>query len=152
MKLYLTKTQIGLVTADEIAAEALDKYRNGTVLLCEIVQPRNYKFHKKFFALLNLGFQYWKPAEVDSKFGAPEKNFDTFREQVVIMAGFYHMVVTLRGEARAKADSISFANMSEDKFQDLYNKVLNVLLKIIFIGYTDEQVIKMAEEQILSFS
>jgi hypothetical protein len=152
MKLYLKKTQIGLVAPDEIGAESLEKYRNGTLLLCEIAAPRNPKFHDKFFALLRLGFSYWKPGEVDAKHGVPEKNFEQFRKDVIILAGFYESVIRLDGSVRIEPKSISFAKMSEDDFRDVYNKVLNVLLQKIFIGYTDEQVIRMAEEQILSFS
>lgn len=152
MELYLKKTQIGLVHSDEISAEALEKYRNGSLLLCKIVQPRNQKFHAKFFALLSVGFRYWEPGEIDSKYGQPEKNFEQFRKDVTILAGFYTVDTRLDGSVRVNAKSISFAKMSEDEFAELYNKVINVLLKRIFTQFTKEEVIRMAEEEILSFA
>lgn len=37
------------------------KFKLGSVLVAEFRQVRNPAFHRKFFALLNLGFEYWKP-------------------------------------------------------------------------------------------
>lgn len=34
----------------------------GAVLVAEFTKVRNPAFHRKFFALLNLGFEYWEPA------------------------------------------------------------------------------------------
>lgn len=34
----------------------------GAVLVAEFTKARNPAFHRKFFALLNLGFEYWEPA------------------------------------------------------------------------------------------
>lgn len=33
----------------------------GAVLYADFKQARNPAFHRKFFALLNLGFDYWQP-------------------------------------------------------------------------------------------
>lgn len=38
-----------------------DKCKPGTVLVADFRKPRNSAFHRKFFALLNLGFEYWEP-------------------------------------------------------------------------------------------
>jgi len=37
------------------------KCKLGAVLEAEFRQLRNPAFHRKFFALLNLGFEYWEP-------------------------------------------------------------------------------------------
>ncbi|MGL9720114.1 DUF1367 family protein [Symbiopectobacterium sp.] len=37
------------------------KVRLGAVLVAEFKQVRNPAFHRKFFSLLNLGFEYWEP-------------------------------------------------------------------------------------------
>jgi hypothetical protein len=152
MKIYLKKTQIGLVHNDEIAAESLGKYRNGKLLLCDLIAPRNPDFHNKFMALLRVGFHYWEPGEVDCKYGVPTKSFDQFRGDVTILAGYFHVHTRLDGTSRVTPKSIAFGSMSEDEFQQLYSNVINVLLQKIFIGYSDADVIRMAEEQILSFA
>ncbi|WP_312990895.1 DUF1367 family protein [Atlantibacter hermannii] len=38
------------------------KCKPGAVLVADFKQVRNPAFHRKFFALLNLGFDYWEPA------------------------------------------------------------------------------------------
>lgn len=38
------------------------KFRLGAVLYADFKQARNAAFHRKFFALLNLGFDYWQPS------------------------------------------------------------------------------------------
>ncbi|WP_165431076.1 DUF1367 family protein [Atlantibacter hermannii] len=38
------------------------KCKLGAVLAADFKQVRNPAFHRKFFALLNLGFDYWEPA------------------------------------------------------------------------------------------
>ena len=93
-------------------------------------------------ALLNLGFSYWVPGDVSSKYGVPEKNFDRFRYDVTILAGYYHNVIRLDGSVRVEPDSISFANMDEDTFSKLYQNILTVLLKHI------PMMDKMGEEEI----
>lgn len=50
-----------LTTATTEASEFLQSVKTGVWLNCDIRQARNYLFHKRFFALLNLGFQYWTP-------------------------------------------------------------------------------------------
>jgi hypothetical protein len=37
------------------------KTRLGDVLVAEFRRVRNPAFHRRFFALLNLGFEYWEP-------------------------------------------------------------------------------------------
>ncbi|MEI8609968.1 DUF1367 family protein [Enterovibrio sp. Hal110] len=62
MQLALIKTQGGaLVPLTEADKALLDKKRIGTVLEAHFKVTRNPKFHRKYFALLNLGFDYWSP-------------------------------------------------------------------------------------------
>lgn len=37
------------------------KCKLGAVLVADFKQVRNPAFHRRFFALLNLGFEYWEP-------------------------------------------------------------------------------------------
>lgn len=152
MEITLVRTVNGLMPMDEGGVEALKKYKPGAVIRCKLTQMRNPKFHAKFFALLNLGFTYWKPGEINTKYGVPRKNFDRYRKDVTIQAGFYEMLFRMDGSCRPEAHSISFANMEEDEFARLYSAVLDVLLDRIFTNYTDDEVIRMAEQQLLEFS
>jgi hypothetical protein len=103
---------------------------------------RNYKFHKKLFALLNLAFEYWEPGEIDCKWGAPEKNFDRFRKELTKMAGYYHVEHSLldKKSFRIVADSISFAKMDNETFEKLYNRILDVIMKKILPNMSREEI------------
>ncbi|EPF6502164.1 TPA: DUF1367 family protein [Klebsiella pneumoniae] len=51
-----------LIPASPDAREFVKKIRLGAVLYSDFKQARNPAFHRKFFALLNLGFDYWQPS------------------------------------------------------------------------------------------
>ena len=51
-----------LISATPESREILQsKIKLGAVLVAEFKQVRNPAFHRRFFALLNLGFEYWEP-------------------------------------------------------------------------------------------
>lgn len=52
-----------LIPASPETSDILQKkFKLGSLLVAEFRQVRNPAFHRKFFALLNLGFDYWEPA------------------------------------------------------------------------------------------
>lgn len=140
------------VPSDPQTQELADKVRVGRVIHGKFSQMRNPRFHRKFFALLNFAFDLWEPGEIDSKYGQPEKNFERFREDVTILAGFYHVSIRLDGSTRIEADSISFANMDQERFESVYNGVLNVLLKRIpSMMVMDADEVNNVVDQIIGF-
>jgi len=148
--LLLTKTMAGLAPADQTTADYLSKVKLGSILHGSFVKARNPAFMRKYFALLNTTYEMWEPGEVTSKHGAPEKNFDRFREDLTIMAGYYKVVVRVDGSTRIEAKSISFAKMSEDEFEALYQNTITVILKHILTKYTREDVDDMVQ-RVLNF-
>jgi len=56
------KTSTGLVPVSEADKEIYDKWKLGRVICGKFTQSRNYKYHKKFFGLLNLAFNYYEPS------------------------------------------------------------------------------------------
>ena len=62
-QLQLIKQSSGiLIPATPETSELLQsKIKLGAVLVAEFKQVRNAAFHRRFFALLNLGFEYWEP-------------------------------------------------------------------------------------------
>lgn len=130
--------------------EICAKHSQGEVIRADFKKMRNPKFHRKFFALLNIGFDAWEPGELTNEHGPVEKNFEQFREDVTILAGYYEQHVRLDGSMRTVAKSISFANMDEIEFGKLYNSVVNVLLKRVLKNYQREDVDRVID-QILGF-
>jgi len=152
MDITVIKTASGaLIPADEQSSQAIGKLRAGAGLRLSMVKQRNVEFHRKFFALLNLGFDAWEPAQKEYRGKAVEKNFDQFRNDVTILAGYYDMTYTLKGDVRLTAKSISFAKMSQDEFEALYNAVINVILSRILTRYTKDDLDNVIN-QVLSFS
>lgn len=58
-----------------------------------------------------------------------ERDFDSFRSHITVAAGFSELVATPAGPKKV-AKSISFANMEQVAFDDLYRAVLNVCWEI----------------------
>ena len=117
-----------LVPADQKSCDFVNKLINNDVITSNFVKPRNYLFHKKWFALVKFAFDHWQPANLENSKWAdviPEKNFDRFREDITILCG----------AIRIEAKSISFAKMNEEQFQKLFESTKMVILKHILKNY-----------------
>lgn len=152
MKISLLRTIAGLVPADPEAEESYKKLKMGGIVMADIRQIRNPKFLRKYFALLSIGFDNWRPKPINIKYGVPQKSFDRFREDVTILAGYYHVVVRLNNEVRIEADSISFAKMTEETFEKLYNQTINVLLTHVYASNVTRQELDTMVNSYLSFT
>ena len=96
--------------------DVLAKLKKNTPLKFEVVQERNYEFHKKVMALFNMAFENQERFE----------HFNTYRRYLTIKAGYYIEVRTEKG-IYVEAESISFANMDQNTFEDLFSKLLTVV-------------------------
>lgn len=150
MEIMLIKTPTGLVPMGESSQEKCRKLKLGQLYRVELVRPRNPRFHRKFMALVGVGFDAWEPPQREFN-GLPlQKNFERFRKDLVIATGRYDAYVNLRGEARLDAQSIAFGNMQEDEFEALYSDVINVLLQRVLQHYR-RQDLERVVENILRF-
>ena len=134
MEVYLKRTQSGLVALYDSDNESLRKLRIGDEVKGVLIKPRNYNFHKKFFALLNMAF------ENQDKYNS----FDVFRAIMIMKSGFYIEVQTDKGLVFLPK-SISFAKMDEVEFQDLYSRMVDQVIKLL------ECTEKDIEENIVNF-
>lgn len=147
MKIVLTKAPGGvLVPIDQQAVEYLAKLKLGAGVTVEIKQHRNPGFHRKFFALLNLAFEAWEPAGTEYKGERVQKNFEQFRNDLTVLAGHYETAITLKGETRLTAKSISFANMAQVEFDKLYSSVIDVVLARVLTNYTRDDLDQVIEK------
>lgn len=150
MEIYLKKINHSLVPADDEAANFVFNLSDGETYKADVVKPRNLKFHRKFFALLNYAFDHFD-IDVEYKGQKIEKNFDRFREDIQILAGYGEPTYTINGDVRFKSKSISFGSMPESEFEDLYSAVINVILRKILTGYTRADLDSVVEN-VLRFS
>ena len=113
----------------------LDRIRNGDVITIEFTHKRNGGFFAKWHVLVNYAFDIWEPEE-----GAPEKNYERFRKEITMLAGYYREVPSIRGGVRYEADSISWAKMDPDTFALMYTATCDVLIKWVLREYTREDI------------
>ena len=158
MEIYLRKTaQNTMIPCDQDGHDYIKKLPVGQDVRVKITRARNIKFHRQYFALLNHAFDIFEPEDVEipqhlSVRGiVPEKNFDRFRKDIAILAGFYHATIRVDGEVRIEADSISFGKMDNDAFADLYSKTIDVILKHVLKNYTRED-LDLVVDEILGFA
>ena len=104
------------------------KLKIGEDYECDVRQPRNVQFLKKFMALVRLGCDN-SPRDMP---------FKAYRAYVTMKAGFVDVYDTEIGRM-ALPQSISFANMDETKFEKVYKAVLDVIMKDIDV---DEEFIR----------
>lgn len=124
-----------LVAFDDYDVERLNKFKTGEVYEVEIKLKRNAKFHKKVFAFLNFCFAHWKG---DNEFQDEAKQFDVFRANLTVLAGFYDSFYNIKGEVRVEAKSLSYGSMSQEEFEQFYNAAINAAMKHVFNGSTDQ--------------
>lgn len=127
----------------------------GEMFNVETLFPRNPIFHRKMFALLTVGFDNWEPDRKRFSYhNRPiEKNFERFREQVLIMAGHYDQVFSLRGDKmELVARSISYAAMDDAEFETLYSAVIDVLLREVCTRYAGREELEDVADKVLGFA
>lgn len=196
-ELQLIKHHTGiLIPATPETSEILQsKIKLGDVLVAEFKRVRNPAFHRRFFALLNLGFEYWEPtggaissnerklvtgyAKYLAAYGGNEgalldaaeqyleqvanrrvtngislcKSFDAYRSWVTIEAGHFDAIELPDGTLRKHPRSISFSNMDEVEFQQLYKAALDVLWRwILSKAFKNHRDAENAAAQLMSFA
>ena len=140
-----------LVPADQQSAELIAKLKAGVGIRATFKKENNLAFHRKLFALINIGYDAWEPGDVEHKGQKIQKNFDQFRDDITILSGFYTTSVRLDGSIRFTAKSWSFASMSQDERETLYSNIINVILSRILTHYTRDDLDNQVN-QILAFA
>lgn len=130
-ELYFRKMAGGTLIPDtEQDAEKMAAVKNGSLVIAKIKQPRNARFHRLFFAMLNFIYGYWEPPDKIGEVAA-EKNFDRFRKDMLILAGYRTTVVNIKGEVRYEAKSIAFGSLDEIRFHEVYKAVFAVGWRLV---------------------
>lgn len=120
MEVYLIKKNDNtLAPAYNSDYDKIKKLKAGEEFKCEVRQPRNLKFHRKFFALLNM--------VLDNQ--EIYNDLDKLRNDLLVEAGFTETWVDIHSEIQTRGKSISFGSMSEDEFGSVYNRVIDVIVK-----------------------
>jgi len=158
MELIFTKSVHGLLPDSPEAEKWLSKKKLAATIVVEPHEMRNGAYFRKWWSLVKLGYDYWSDSVETLEYNGERvlPDFDRFRKDVTISAGFYQPVVNLKGELRIEPESLKWSNMTEERFDKLYNATITVLLQRVFNGkvcptWTEDELRRIAE-QILEYA
>jgi len=136
MKIQVVKTSNGIIKpAYGSDHEYFKKMPTNEVFEIEYKKQRNIKFHRKFFALIKLAYENQSDYRL----------MEDLRRDLLITSGNYNEVVNkITGEVFKVADSISFSNMDDVKFNEVYESVKEVIAK--WLGITNENINEEIEQ------
>lgn len=112
---------------DPAAEQLLESLKTGQGVTLEGKRENNVAFHRKLFALLKLGFEVWEPEAREVRGQAVTKNFEAFRKDMVVLAGFYDAHYGVDGSLRLVPHSLSFRACEDLKRAEVYKAILGVV-------------------------
>jgi len=121
--------------------ERVKRIPEGTIIEVKFSKRRNGKFHRKCFALLNVIFANQDQYE----------NIDHLREAMLIEGGFCKTVITLDGKVNYIPESMSYDQMDDIRFSEVYQKFIDIAIRRFAIG-KDEQEMERAVLEYLRFA
>lgn len=150
--LTLIKRHGLLLPSSELDEEIINSMQDGCLYKVKISKVRNPQFHRKYFALLDVLYNFFTPQITPLANGmVPKKSRCRFRKDLIIATGNYDLVVNIKNDVRAEAKSISFSAMDEVEFTQLYNKTINYGIQHIAVGKNRAEIDEWVD-QIMSFT
>lgn len=156
MEILCSKREDGaFVPFGEEASEASRRFKPGQQVWLSIRIARNNRFHKKFFALLNLVYDIWSEANPTIELpdgGEARINFDRWRKDLIILAGYWERIPRIDGSMTVEAQSIAFHAMNEETFEKLYSDVIDTIVQKLLPKRFTAQSLRDAVDQVLEFA
>lgn len=141
MDILCRVTATGLVPMYDSDYDEKQRLSEGDTVLCTIRKPRNYEFHKKFFALVRLTFDNL-PERLVRMLNIHSE--ESMLDNIKLDLGLYTIVWHARRPV-LKLGSISFAKMDETAFQQFYNRCIDIILTNYLRGTTRQEIIEEVE-------
>lgn len=133
LKIHLRCTASGLVPLYDEDYDAKRRLKVGHDYLAEIREPRNIRFHRKYFALINAAWDLLSPQSRDFFRKDDDLPFDNicrdrFRKTLEVACGWSEQVYSItRKEWLEAPRSIAFDKMTAEEFESLYNNVFHFI-------------------------
>lgn len=130
MEIYCRVTEYGLVPMYDSDYEERRRLKVGDTVLCKIAKPRNYEFHKKFFALVRLTFENL-PERLHSMLNIrnEEDMLTCLKLDLGLATIVYH-----GGRQIVRPGSISFSAMDNTEFERFYQRCVDIILHTYLRG------------------
>lgn len=143
MEIYCLVTEQGLIPMYDSDYDEKQRLKVGETVLCKISKPRNYEFHKKFWALIRLTYQ-----------NLPERlhrMLDIYSEEDMLTCLKLDLglssTVWHGSRQVVRAGSISFAAMDNTEFEQFYQRCIDVILEKYLRGTSRQDLL----DEIASF-
>lgn len=134
MDIYCRVTDIGLIPMYDSDLDEKHRLRIGDNVLCTIKRPRNYEFHKKYFALLRLTVANLPHLiQQQMQIFTEEDLLDCLKIDLGLFTTRWH-----GGRQIVKTGSISFAKMDNTEFEKFFSRSVDAIMRIYLRG-TDRQ-------------
>lgn len=134
MKIKMIKQPGGMFCPfDDMEQEKTIKFKTFELYEVDIKLSRNPAFLSKVILFFKFCFNHWNGDAV-YQWCSETEQFERFRKDLTILAGFYIQSVRIDGTLRTEAESLSFASMTEERFQECYLALIRAALKHIFQG------------------
>jgi hypothetical protein len=120
---YMTMHRVGntLVPDDGLSEERLLSIAEGVPVKATVTVPRNIKFHRLFFKLLDVVFK----AQDEPKQFPTEKIFMRELKKAMGFGAFYK---DSDGKTDFIEDSIAFDKMDDTEFREFFNRAVDIIL------------------------
>ena len=130
-----------LVPAFDTDVERLEKFKTGEVYPVEVRLARNPAFHGKVFKFFQFCFEHWAADKTDERFKPTAAQFDTFRKNLTVLAGYKDVTFTIDGRLRVDAKSLAFNNMDQAEFEECYSALINAAIAHVFGNTNDQKIL-----------
>lgn len=145
MKIKVQNTIHGLIPLYDEDYDEKKKLKLGATYEVSVKLTRNLQFHRKYFKLLTLAWEFQNEVTTEEFF---QNSFEKFRKTVEIAAGICDTIYSIeRREFIDIPKSISFDQMDDAEFRNVYNRVKDVLYKVFLRRISIEDF----EKQLINF-
>ena len=122
--ILLVKHEGKLIAAYEADREKFNQIGDGEIVVCDLDDRRNLRFHRKYFAMLNFVFENLSE---DLRERIP--SVEVLRSEIMRIMGKVEVYYSLDGKRMLIPESISFANMGQKRFAKVYSDTIDICLK-----------------------
>lgn len=137
LKFHCVRVPYGLVPATDADRDKSLHMKRGEVYEVTVKVKRNYRFHCKYFALVNTAWEYLTDAVREHYV-----NVDNFRHDLEMCCGCCEKVWSIsRQEFIEQHRSISFDSMDEAEFSEFYERAKDVLFRLFLTHVDKEEII-----------
>lgn len=136
MKLTLLNTAHGLIPIYDADYDSKKMLKIGEEYEVEIRKARNVKLLRMYFALINCTWEYLNERQTEFF----KNNKEVFRKSLEVSAGHCDKVYSFKLKEWVDVPkSISFSELGEFEFRELYDRVKDVILLTILRGISEEE-------------